>query len=56
MPWVAQHLEPSDSTEVDEDLIPMLTAMGMSLDRLCPYHEYTRHSHLSLKVCAPFAG
>ena len=45
-----QHLVPSESTEVDEDLIPMLTAMGLSLDRFCPYHEYTCHSSLSPKV------
>ena len=51
-----QQLVPSDSTEVDDDLIPMLTAMALSLERFCPYHEYTCHSTVPPKVCAPFAG
>lgn len=47
-----QHLAPSESTELDEDLIPMLSAVGLSLDRFCPYHEHTCHSTPSPKVCA----
>ena len=47
-----QHLAPSESTEIDEDLISMLSAMALSLDRFCPYHEHTCHSAPSPKVCA----
>ena len=34
----------------------MLTAMGLSLDRFCPYHEHTCHSGPSPKVCTPLPG